>query len=144
MIAALLLLATTAAPDPRVELVELQLERRWDAALGRVEQLIAERPELAAPLGLHFLRGELLAAAGRQRQAGEAFAEALGATPQLAPYSRFRLAQSQDREGHPEVAAGLLATLLAGDTPQPLIAPATDLLVQTIDRGGDTGGRDRR
>ncbi len=137
MIAALLLLATTAAPDPRVELVELQLERRWDAALGRVEQLIAERPELAAPLGLHFLRGELLAAAGRQRQAGEAFAEALGATPQLAPYSRFRLAQSQDREGHPEVAAGLLATLLAGDTPQPLIAPATDLLVQTIDRGGD-------
>jgi soluble lytic murein transglycosylase len=137
MILALALLLAAGEPDPRVPLVELQLEHRHAAALTRVETLIAEDREQADELGLHYLRGHLLEALGRQSAAEEAFASTLASTPALSAYGRFRLASSQARTGHPEVAAGLLATLLGGNPPEALIGDASRLLVRSLDLGGD-------
>jgi soluble lytic murein transglycosylase len=137
MILALALLLTAGEPDPRVPLVELQLERRHSAALTRVELLIEQEPQRADELGLHYLRGDLLEALGRQAAAEEAFASTLASTPALSAYGRFRLARSQARSGHPEVAAGLLATLLGSNPPEALIGEATRLLVRSLERGGD-------
>ncbi len=137
MILALALLLTAGAPDPRVPLVELQLEQRYAAALVRVEAAIDQQPRQAELLGLHYLRGDLLEALGRPAAAEEAFAAALATTPALKPYARLRLAASQARAGHPEVAAGLVATLLGSKPPPPLVGEATRLLVRSLERGGD-------
>ncbi|HEY4562522.1 MAG TPA: hypothetical protein VIJ36_06060, partial [Thermoanaerobaculia bacterium] len=55
-----LILAVTAAADPRPELVELQLAGQHRQALARVEQELADRPEPSRKLGLDYLRGHLL------------------------------------------------------------------------------------
>ena len=137
MILALALLLTAGDPDPRAPLVELQLERRHAAALARVEALIDEDREQADRLGLHYLRGDLLETLGRHSAADEAFATTLGSTPTLRAYGRYRLAASQARTGHPEVAAGLLATLLGGNPPEALVGDAARLLVRSLEQGGD-------
>ena len=137
MILALALLLTAGDPDPRAALVELQLERRYAAALTQVEALIEEDRQQANELGLHYLRGHLLESLGRQSTAEQAFATTLDSTPALSAYGRFRLAASQARTGHPEVAAGLLATLLAGNPPPALVGDATRLLVRSLELGGD-------
>ncbi len=137
MILALALLLAGAEPDPRARLVELQLEHRYAAALTQLEELIEEDSQQAAELGLHYLHGHLLEALGRQSAAEEAFAATLASTPALSAYSRYRLATSQARTGHPEVAAGLLATLLGDNPPEPLIGDATRLLVRSLELGGD-------
>lgn len=137
MILVLALLLAAGEPDPRMELVELQLEQRHAAALARLEQLIEEDRPRADRLGLHYLHGHLLEGLGRQSEAEEAFAATLAGSPGLSAYGRFRLAASQARAGHPEVAAGLLATLLGNDPPQPLIREATRLLARSLELGGD-------
>ena len=137
MILALALLLTTGEPDPRVPLVELQLEGRHAAALAQVEALIEQEPQRADELGLHYLHGHLLEALGRQSAAEEAFASTLAGTPALSAYGRYRLATSQARTGHPEVTAGLLATLLGSNPPEALIGDATRLLVRSLELGGD-------
>ncbi len=137
MILALALLLAGGASDPRTPLVELQLEQRHAAVLMRLEVLIEEDRPQADRLGLHYLRGHLLEALGRRSEAEDSFAATLAATPGLAAYGRFRLAASQERAGHPEVAAGLLATLLGGNPPTPLIPDATRLLARSLERGGD-------
>jgi soluble lytic murein transglycosylase len=137
MILALALLLSAGEPDPRVPLVELQLERRHAAALAHVEGLIEEDGQQAAELGLHYLRGHLLEALGRQSEAESEFAATLGNTPPLSAYGRYRLATSQARSGHPEVAAGLLATLLGGTPPEALVGDATRLLARSLELGGD-------
>ncbi|MFQ5349094.1 MAG: transglycosylase SLT domain-containing protein [Thermoanaerobaculia bacterium] len=137
MILALALLLSAGEPDPRASLVELQLERRHAAALSRVETLIEEDRQQADELGLYYLHGHLLEALGRQSEAEQAFASTLASTHPLSAYGRFRLATSQARTGHPEVAAGLLATLLGSNPPEPLIGDATRLLVRSLERGGD-------
>ena len=58
-------------------------------------------------------------------------------SPSLSGYSRYRLAVNQYRMGHPEVAAGLLATLLGRDPPPPLIPAASRLLERCLKAGGD-------
>jgi tetratricopeptide (TPR) repeat protein len=136
MIVALALLLLSAE-DPRIPVAELQLERRHSEALARVEVELAEDPETAAGLGFHYLRGHLLEELGRQGEAQRAFRDAARALPQLSSYSRYRLARSQFHRGHPEVSAGLLAMLLGDQTPQPLLGPAADLLIRSIDEGGD-------
>ena len=137
MILALVLLLAAGEPDPRLPLVELQLEGRHAAALGRLDSMIEEDSRLADELGLHYLRGHLLEALGRQAAAEEAFAATLAPTSPLKAYGRFRLASSQARAGHPEVAAGLLATLLGDNPPEPLIGEATRLLARSLEQGGD-------
>lgn len=133
-----LTLALAVGPaDPRPRLVELQTEGKPKEALAAVQQEIAARPEASRRLGLDYLRGHLLDLLGRSGEANEAFVEAMAATPALQSYSRYRLALEQDRMSHPEVAAGLVATVAAGDPRSPLIPDAIRLLSNTLAEGGD-------
>lgn len=135
--AATVLHSPRAGADPRVQLVEHQVERNHRAALEIVERWLSEDPESAERLGLHYLRGHLLLLLDQRQKAQQAFANSIGTTPALEPYSRFRLAREQYELKHPEVAAGLVATLLGSSPPQSLAGPAMRLLERTIAEGGD-------
>ncbi|MES1242966.1 MAG: transglycosylase SLT domain-containing protein [Acidobacteriota bacterium] len=131
-----LVLAATLTADPRPDLVELQLAGDRREALARTEREIEARPDSSHGLGLDYLRGHLLDLLGNPAAAGEAFAAAMASTPDLDAYSRYRLALEQERTGHPEVAAGLIAGVVASRTPA-LLAEATFLLSRTLSLGGD-------
>ena len=137
MITALALLLLAGTPDPRITLVELQLQGSYDRALIQVEATLIENPTEARTLGLEYLKGHLLELLNRPRQAQRAFARALEANPLLVDYARYRLAMNNYRNGHPEVAAGVLATLLGSRPPAPLVPSVTDLLARSISEGGD-------
>lgn len=124
------------AADPRLELASLRLAGRTTDALVETRRLLGSEPRAAA-WGLDYLKGRLLEDLGRHEEASEAFAAALSRTPLLAKRARLRLAESQERLGHPEVAAGLLASLLAEPAARSIAAPATDLLLSAIEGGGD-------
>lgn len=138
MIIALALLLL-GAEDPRIPVAELQLQGRQSEALVQVETALREEPEVVGRLGFHYLRGHLLEQLERRDDAQRAFVEAMQALPQLTAYSRYRLALNQFRLKHPEVAAGLLARLLNDRAPQPLTLPATELLIRSLEAGGDCG-----
>jgi soluble lytic murein transglycosylase len=123
--------------DPRPALVALELANRHREALARVQEEMAERPAAGRQIGLDYLRGHLLELLGRPADSVPAFVDAISATPRLAFHSRYRLAAEQIRLGHPEVAAGLLATGLAAEPGSPLAPEAVRLLVQSLARGGD-------
>jgi peptidoglycan lytic transglycosylase len=131
-----LALALTAA-DPRPELLELQLAGKTPEELGRVERELVQSPDLAHRLGLDYLHGHLLDRVGRPREAGDAFVRGMALNPTLAPYSRFRMALDQVRSGHPEVAAGLVSNVVAGDPGSPLIPAAVHLFAQVLAKGGE-------
>jgi soluble lytic murein transglycosylase len=120
-----------------VVLVELRRGTDEPRALAEVDRLLAEQPERAADLGLCYLRGEVLDALGRRSEAVEAFARAMGETPRLRAHARLRIARDQEALGHPEVAAGLAATLLGSEPPRSLVPEATELLTRTLRSGGD-------
>jgi len=127
-----------AAPDdPRIPWVELQMAGEPRAALAAAESFHDERPEEAARLGASYLRGRLLEQLGRLEAAEEAYDHALSESPELHPYIRRRLALAQEREGHPEVAAGLIAGVVDPDLPPELFVPAAELFARTIAAGGD-------
>jgi len=126
-----------AADDPRVELVELQRQGRDAEALSRTRRLIADDPDAAAALGLHYLAGRLALRLGRPKDAPEAFVQAMGRSPELAGYGRYRAALVHDELGHPEVAAGLVAGVVAARAPEPLLPEAARLFRRTLARGGD-------
>jgi soluble lytic murein transglycosylase len=137
MSSSLLLLLILVAADPRVPLIQLQVEGRLQQALEATEQQIAESPEASNRLGLHYLRGDLLDRLGRRIDANRAFAEVWAQDSRLAPHARLRIALDQELLGHPEVAAGLAATLLGRRPPASLVGPASDLLARTLEQGGD-------
>ena len=137
MLSPLPLLLTLAAADPRPTLAALQLALHPREALARVQEEEAERPAAGRQIGLDYLRGHLLEQLGRPADSVPAFVDAISATPRLAFHSRYRLAAEQIRLGHPEVAAGLLATGLAAEPASPLAPEAVRLLVQSLARGGD-------
>lgn len=126
-----------APADPRPRLVELQIEGKHREALGLVEEERAARPADARRMGLDYLRGHLLDLLGSSREAGEAFVQAMASTPALNLYSRYRLALEQDRMSHPEVAAGLVATVVGSSPASPLVPDAVRLLSNTLAEGGD-------
>lgn len=128
---------TVVVADPRPELVELQLAGQHRQALARVEQELAARPEPSRRLGLSYLYGHLLDVAGKPGEASQAFVNALGESPSLQLYSRYRAALDLDRLGHPEMAAGLVAKVVAGDPQSPLIPEAVRLLAHTLGERGD-------
>jgi soluble lytic murein transglycosylase len=123
--------------DPRIELVEQQLAQAYREALARTEELLFSEPELADELWLRYLQGHLLEELGRTDDAHEAFARLLSAHSGLAAYARLRMALLQEEMGHPEVAAGLVATLLGRSPPDDTIPVATDLLVGALEKGAD-------
>lgn len=131
-----LALAVTFA-DPRPALVELQLSGQPRETLARVERELAEHPETARRWGLDYLRGHLLDLLGEPAQASEAFGAAIGSAPSLALHARYRMALAQERMRHPEVAAGLVASVVDAQPPPPLLSHAVRLLVRTLDNGGD-------
>lgn len=131
-----LILAAVVTADPRPDLVELQLAGSRREALARAEREIEARPEASRGLGLDYLRGHLLDLLGNPDASGEAFAAAMASTPDLGMYSRYRLAREQERTGHPEVAAGLIASVVDSRTPA-ILAESTQLLARTLTRGGD-------
>lgn len=131
-----LILAATLTVDPRPGLVELQLAGNRREALARTEREIEARPEASHGLGLDYLRGHLLDLLGNAAGSGEAFAAAMASTPDLGVYSRYRLALAQERTGHPEVAAGLIAGVVDSRMPA-LLAESTLLLSRTLSLGGD-------
>jgi soluble lytic murein transglycosylase len=130
-------IALSGAPDPRIQISELQLENRPELVLEVVERSLLESPESAQEMGFDYLRAHLLELDNRYRQAHRAFTTAMSHQSTLVPYSRFRLAVNQQRRGHPEVAAGLLATLLASKPPDPLVVPAMRALVEALEEGAD-------
>jgi soluble lytic murein transglycosylase len=133
-----LALALVSLPaDPRLPLVKLELEGRNAEALARAQQELTDRPAASHQIGLDYLRGHLLAQLGRPVEAAEAFGTAMGNTPRLSFYSRYRLALEQEQLGHPEMAAGLIATAIAKDPASPLLPEAVRALVRTIGHGGD-------
>ena len=91
---------STPATDPRIELVELQAERKSRGALRRAESLLAERPQWAHEMRLDFLRGHLLSQLNRQTAAAQAYAMAIGTSPSLRSPALLRLAGPQ-RPGLP-------------------------------------------
>lgn len=135
------LIAVTAPPasgadDPRIDLVELQRQGRKAEALKQARALLAEDPAAGA-LGLDYLTGRLAIRTGRPKDAPEAFVRAMSRTPELAGYGRFRAALIYDELGHPEMAAGLVAGVVASRAPESLVPQATRLLRRTLARGGD-------
>ena len=83
MIWALAVVLLPAASDPRIAIVELQLQGRYEVALNLLEEELTEAPEQSNQLGLDYLRGHLLTRLGRPREAHEAFAKSITATPNL-------------------------------------------------------------
>lgn len=129
-------LAAVTVADPRPALVEMQLAGRQRDALARVERELAERPEPSQRLGLDYLHGHLLDVLEDPRGSSEAFAAAIARTPELGAYSRYRLALEQERKGHPEVAAGLVAGVVDSRRPA-LLKEAVQLLSRSLAAGGD-------
>lgn len=127
----------SAADDPRVELIELQRHGRYAEARARAEALVASDPQRAADWGLSILIGDLDDRAGDHRAAGAAFAEGMAGGSDLGLYSRYRLALEHAESGHPEVAAGLVATVVARRPGAPAAARAVRLLRESIDSGGE-------
>jgi tetratricopeptide (TPR) repeat protein len=123
--------------EPRIALMESQIAQRGSEALATTEGLLASDPELGQELWLSYLRAHLLESLGRDHDANEALTTLLAADGELAAYGRLRLAQLQEQMGHPEVAAGLVATLLGRGAPAQLVEEATELLARTLSGGAD-------
>ncbi len=134
LLAAGLLAATV---DPRIALVDLVDQGHFKQAAQAVELQISRDPSRADALGLRYLQARLLENAGKLGAADDAYAAVMARNPILAPYARFHLALNQEKLGHPEVAAGLIASLLGKNPPDHLLAPAADLFSRSLARGGD-------
>lgn len=136
---AALLLALAAAPpgDLRLPLVEMRLAGQQEAALAATEGVLARSPGEAAQLGLSYLRARLLEDLGRSEAAAEALGVALDEAVRLRPYARYRMALGEERQGHPEVAAGLVASVVQPETPTDLLERSIALLGRSLAAGGD-------
>jgi tetratricopeptide (TPR) repeat protein len=129
--------ALALAGDLRPDLVQLQLQGRNREALARVDAALRDDPEGSRRLGLDYLQGALLALLGRSEEAAGAFGRTMATTPRLASYGRYRLALDQDRQRHPETAAGLLSHIVAEEPDSPLAPDAIRLLAHSLSEGGD-------
>ena len=149
MLTTVTLLLAVSTADPRPALVKLQLAGRPREALAQAGRDLAQPPvpegngaedgtaPLPRQLGLDYLRGHLLDLAGEPARASQAFAAAMSSTPALALHARYRMALDQERMGHPEVAAGLVASVVDGKPSPPLLTDAVRLLTRSIAHGGD-------
>jgi len=129
-------LATTDS-EPRIEWVELQRAGQDTQALASVEQYLAYEHEGGADKGVLYLRGRLLTRLGERDRAAEVLLAGLATDAGLEPFARLRLAEVESARGRPEVAADLLAVLLAAKPPSQLRTPASRLLARAIRRGAD-------
>lgn len=128
---------TAQPPDPRPALVRAQIEGDDAAALSEAERLLVTESALAYRLGLDHLVGHLMHRMGRPRDAINAYLTSLTHTPDLALYSYYHLAEEHERLGRPEIAAGLVARVVASGTSFPRLDEAARLLRVTVGEGGD-------
>jgi len=135
VLAAGLSAGAAAQDEGRQSLVDLQLGSDPESLLRVVEQ--ARLEPLAPPRGLQYLRGRLLVQVDRREEALQAYVSVISETPSLAAYSRYHLAETQAALGRADVAASLIADLLAGAPPRSLVAPALRLLQRSLRDGGD-------
>jgi soluble lytic murein transglycosylase len=129
--------ASVEAAEPRIPLVRLQHSGRADEALQRSRALLEESPAAGGAIGLDVLVGHLLDQAGQSRAAAVSFVRAMERDPDLILYSRFRLAEEYAEMGHPEVSAGLVATVVHARTAAPPVGDAIALLLRALAAGGD-------
>lgn len=137
MLTTLILAFAVTGADPRPALVELQLSSPPREALAQVDRELEEHPDTARRWGLDYLRGHLLDLLSEPAQASEAFGAAIGSVPSLALHARYRMALDQERMRHPEVAAGLVASVVDAQPAPPLLHHSVRLLVRTLEHGGD-------
>jgi hypothetical protein len=130
-----LLLAVAASARAASPLADVHAADTPADALAQAERLAAQ-PGMAE-LGVDYLRGDLLESLGRPQQAARAFATAMRSSPALAAYARYRLARLELAQGHPEIAAGLVAPLLAASSPEELRHQAAVVLRRALAAGGD-------
>ncbi len=114
----------------------IALQEDPTAALSLAEDLVEQRIE-SDPEGVRYVLGHLLEQAGREAAASQAFAASIVYTPPLEQHSRLRLARLEARRRHPEVAAGLTASILRGNPHPSLITETTRLLLSAVRNGGD-------
>ena len=88
---------TGRCPDAEMEALMTALAQGADAAFGEIEALISQYPQDAR---LHFLRGSLLAGAGRAIEAHAALSEAVTLAPDYA-LARFQLGFFELTSGEP-------------------------------------------
>ncbi|HEX2253408.1 MAG TPA: lytic transglycosylase domain-containing protein [Thermoanaerobaculia bacterium] len=129
--------AAAQAADPRPRLLEQQREGNLEAALETIDHLLAEEPAAARGLALHLLAGDLHHQLGRHGKASAAFMHGFEGGSELATYARYRAAAEQLELGHPEVAAGLVASVVAEPTDTALLPEAVRLLTTSVLAGGD-------
>ncbi len=120
--------------DPRIGWTEA--EDRGDA-ITAVAALEAALASDAPPQDGVYWLGRLLLDLGDVDRAAAAFGRSLGSEPELAPWSSYRLAEIEEARGNPEVATGLLATLLGHRPAKTLATAAAALLEDALARGGD-------
>jgi soluble lytic murein transglycosylase len=135
-----LLPVSTPHPAPEVApLVAVALAANDQEALVLVEGLLGTREGSGSedPTGLHYLYGHLLEAAARTSEASAAFATSISYTPELEQHSRLRLARIEAARGHPEVTAGLTASILRARPHPALIPETTRLFIKSLSEGGD-------
>ncbi|HEX7182875.1 MAG TPA: lytic transglycosylase domain-containing protein [Thermoanaerobaculia bacterium] len=137
MIATVTLLFAVTTLDPRPDLLELQLEGKTREALAATQRELAERPVPARRMGLDYLQGHLYDKLDDPPLASEAFGAAMASIPELALYSRYRMALAQEEMRHPEVAAGLVASVVAAAPSPALTTEAVRLLARSLAAGGD-------
>ncbi len=130
-------LLTAPATDPRAQVAQLIMDDEVAAALVATERFLALDPESGARLGFSYLRGRLLDRLGRSREAADAFLEAVSSSPRFNYHSFLRLALDYERLGHPEMAAGLAAKVVAAGQPADRIGEASALLRRVLQAGGD-------
>ncbi|HEX4953404.1 MAG TPA: lytic transglycosylase domain-containing protein [Thermoanaerobaculia bacterium] len=128
--------APLAAADPRIALIDLQLEGDDEAALAEVKRLLAADPAARA-LGLDYLEARLLERLGRRESRATSLLNTISAVPSLALHGYYHLALEHERQGHPEMAAGLVARVVAAGGSFSGLEGAVRLLRRSLGRGGD-------
>ncbi len=128
--------APLAAADPRIALVDLQLRGDDEAALAEVRRLLAAEPAARA-LGLDYLEARLLERLGRRESRSTPLLNTISAVPSLAMHGYYHLALEHERQGHPEMAAGLVARVVGAGGSFSGLEGAVRLLRRSLGRGGD-------
>ena len=123
-----------ASSDPRIDLVTLQQSQDPGQTLSETRRL-ANNPDTASLPGLAYLEGDLLMRMDQRRAAAQAFARALSTTPTLATHAQLRVALTQEELNHPEVAAGVSASILGKPAPRSITDQAARLLERTLRSG---------
>ena len=132
-----LLVAAAIAGDPRIELVTLHQEEKELAAAKLAQRLLVESPDESRALGIEYLLGHLFERLGQSREAVASYARVMRTLPALRPHALLRVAEIQTELGHPELASGLLVSLLQNQPPETLVGRAERLLIRSLEAGGD-------